>query len=113
MIEKVGVRLAELLDKEITDNNAIKFGISLESSFIKQNHTDVPEYLAIARRTDRDLLILNKTEIPDKVNMAMGSLLRAIDEFTNMGSGWVFDSGKKAEVNISHLGEEHTLRHLM
>ena len=31
----------------------------------------------------------------------MGSLLKAIDEFTNMGSGWVFDSGKKAEVNIA------------
>ena len=61
----------------------------------------MPEYLAIARRSDRDILLLNKTEIPDKVDMAMGALVKAIDEFTNMGSGWVFESCKKAEVNIA------------
>ena len=45
----------------------------------------MPEYLSIARRTDRDILLLNKTELPDKVDMAMGMIVivMAIDEFTN------------------------------
>lgn len=56
----MSTRVSELLDKELSENNAIKFGVSLQATFIKQNHTDVPDYLTTACGTDRDIVVLNK-----------------------------------------------------
>ncbi|KAL5506271.1 hypothetical protein EMCRGX_G007882 [Ephydatia muelleri] len=102
MLHQMREHLITLLTKEHKEHSAIKFGVSLVCSYAKQNGTDVPDYTSIERKTRRDLLFFNESDIISNADAAINMLQDGFDNFNfvQMGSGWVFEGGKRSDVTV-------------
>ena len=100
MLHQMREHLIPLLKKEIAKHSAIKFGVSLVCSYAKQNGTEVPDYTSVERKTKSDLLFFNESDIISNVDLAIDMIQDGFDNFVQMGSGWVFEGGKRSDVTV-------------
>ena len=100
MLHQIGEHLISLLKREVAAHFSIKFGVSIVCSYIKQNHTQVPDYTSVEQKTNRDLLVLNEAEIVPNVDLAIDMIQNGLDDFVQLGSGWSFEGGKRSDATI-------------
>ena len=109
-MEFIKPKLNTLLDTKMEDFKSLKVNVTLTATFIKKSFgemmvdgvkVELKEDVKVAYLRSKTQVCINKEDVKYAVDDCISELLEKIDEFTNLGSNWVFKHADRIDVGIT------------